>query len=399
MDTQTRRAFILGGMGAAGRLAIGLGDAHAATGDKILVRLFLRGGIDGLNVVPPYADQAYYDARPTIAVARPGRKQGALKLDDQFGLHPALAPLLPLYRERSLAFVHAVGSPASTRSHFDAQDNMEVAAIDGRARVGWLGRLPLGGSAFAAISTDDNVPLALRGTDALAVGRLDRFGLAGKGRLRERIERGFAALYTGTRDGVSLAGRRALESIRRVRALNPQRYRPANGAEYGKGPVGQQLRDVALLIKGNLGVRVACVDVGGWDTHVGEVNRLQRGLTPLGTALAAFHRDLGDRMDDIVVLVVSEFGRTVKENGAGGTDHGHGTIMMALGGPVAGGRVYGRWPGVRPEERYEGRDLAVTTDFRTVFSEVLTAHLKLSPSTLGISGDAASAESLGLFKA
>ena len=397
MNRQTRREFVLRGMGAASALAFGEGVSMAASRGKVLVRVFLRGGIDGLNVVPPYAEQAYYDARPTIAVPRPGLPDGALKLDERFGLHPALAPLIPLFRDRSLAVVHAVGSPAPTRSHFDAQDNMEVAATDGRSRRGWLGRLDLGPGEFAAIATDDNVPLALRGTDALAIGRLAQFGLAGQGQMRDRIESGFAALYGGDDDRVSPAGRRALSSIRRVRALNPKTYRPTNGADYGKGPAAQQLRDVALLIKSDVGVRVACVDVNGWDTHVGETNRLQRGLMQLGQALAAFHRDLGDRMADVVVLVVSEFGRTVKENGSGGTDHGHATIMMLLGGAVAGGRVYGRWPGLTPSDRYEGRDLAVTTDFRAVFSETLADHLGAADAAEKLS--APKAASLGLFRA
>ncbi|MEO1339359.1 MAG: hypothetical protein AAFV29_27210, partial [Myxococcota bacterium] len=264
MDHQTRRTFLLRSLGAAGGLTVGLRSAHATpnpTRDKVLVRLFLRGGIDGLNVVPPYAEPDYYRARPTIAIPRPGQTHGALKLDDQFGLHPALGPLLPLYRERSLAFVHAVGSPAQTRSHFDAQDNMEVAAIDGRTRNGWLGRIPLGSDEFTAVSTDDNVPLALRGTDALALGRLAQFGLKARGRMQSRLEQGFAELYERNDTLVSPAGRRALASIQRIRALNPKAYRPANGANYGKGPAAQHLKDVALLIKANVGVRVACVDV------------------------------------------------------------------------------------------------------------------------------------------
>ena len=399
IDQQTRRTFILRGLAAAGGLSIGLDEARAAPRSKVLVRLFLRGGVDGLNVVVPYAEQAYYDARPTIAIPRPGRPQGGLKLDDRFALHPALGPLVPLFRDRSLALVHAVGSPATTRSHFDAQDNMELAAIDGPSRKGWLGRIPLGSSDFAAISTDDNVPLALRGADALAIGTLAQFGLGGQGRMRDRLERGFTALYGSREPLVSPAGRRALESIRRVRALAPQTYKPARGANYGTSPIGRQLRDVAVLIKGDLGLRVACVDIGGWDTHTGEKNRLQRALKPLGTALAAFHRDLGDRMADVLVLVVSEFGRTVNENGSGGTDHGHGTVMMLLGGSVAGGQVYGRWPGLRENDRYEGRDLAVTTDFRTVFQEALVAHLGVPGADVKFPGTAPSVPTLGLLRA
>ena len=399
MDMYTRRILMLRGLSAAGSLALSGSLAHAAARETVLVRLFLRGGIDGLNVVVPYAEDAYYAARPTIAIAGPKKVGGAAKLDERFALHPALAPLMPLYRERSLAFIHAVGSPAETRSHFDAQDNMESASVDGRSRPGWLGRPSLGTSDFAAVSTDDSVPLALRGANALAVGALSQFGLTGGGaKMKARLERGFSALY-GTDEGlVSPPGRRALEAIRRVRALSPQTYQPSNGAQYGKGPAARQLQDVAILIKGDVGLRVACVDVGGWDTHTGEKNRLQRALAPLGQALRGFYQDLGDRMKDVVVLVVSEFGRTVKENGSGGTDHGHGTMMMALGGRVAGGKVYGRWPGLRVDDRYQGRDLAVTTDFRTVFAEVLQSHLGVPSSAAQFPGWSPSEPALGMMR-
>lgn len=394
-----RRTLLLGGLGATALLGRSRA-VFAGARDKILVRLFLRGGIDGLNVVVPYTDRAYYAARPTIALPRPGQAGGVLKLDGRFGLHPALAPLLPLYRERTLAFVQAVGSPAGTRSHFDAQDNMEAGTLTGHRRSGWLGRLrsKLGGSDLAAVSMQDDVPLALRGGDAIALGKLSSFGLKGNAKTRARLEEGFGALYAGDDTMVAPAGRRALAAIERVRGLSPDKYTPDHRADYGRGPAASQLKDLALLIKSKVGLRVATVDVGGWDTHTAETARLARELKSLSAALAAFHRDLGPLMADVLVLVVSEFGRTVRENGSGGTDHGHGTMMMALGGQVAGGKVYGRWPGLTETQRYQGRDLEVTTDFRTVFGEALEKQIGVRDVSESLGGDVVREPFLGFLR-
>lgn len=394
-----RRNFLAAGLGAGASLGW-MGPAFGARKDNVLVRVFLRGGLDGLNAVVPFADDAYYAARPTIAVPRPQAEGGALPLDERFGLHPSLRSLIPLYRERSLALVQAVGSPAPTRSHFDAQDNMEAGSLEGYARAGWLGRVrrQLGEGEFAAVAMQDALPLALGGGEAIALGRLDKFGFAGGEKARSRWERGFAALYAGGDGLVSPAGRRALSAVARVRALAPENYRPAEGVDYGKGAAATQLRDLAMLIKGKVGVRVATVDVGGWDTHTGESARLERELHRLGTAISAFHRDLGDRMANVLVLVVSEFGRTVEENGSGGTDHGHGTMMMMLGGPVKGGRVYGRWPGLSKPERYQGRDLDVTTDFRVIFGEVLEKQLGVSKASAALFGQQKAPSPLGFLR-
>lgn len=394
-----RRSFLAAGLGTGASLAW-MGTAFGARSDPILVRVFLRGGLDGLNAIVPFADEAYYAARPTIGVPRPKAEGGALSLDGRFGLHPSLRSLVPMYRERSLAFVQAVGSPAPTRSHFDAQDHMEAGSLTGRARAGWLGRVrgQLGESDFAAVSMQDALPLALVGGDAIALGRLDKFGFAGGESVRARSERGFAALYTGDDGLVSPAGRRALSAVARVRALSPGSYRPAEGVDYGQGSAATQLRDLAMLIKAQVGVRVATVDVGGWDTHTGQRARLDRELLRLGTALSGFHRDLGDRMANVLVLVVSEFGRTVEENGSGGTDHGHGTVMMILGGPVRGGRVYGRWPGLTKPQRYQGRDLEVTTDFRAVFGEALEKHLAVSKASRTLFGEERPPVPLGFLR-
>lgn len=316
----------------------GFGDRN-----KALVCIFQRGAVDGLNMVVPHGDPFYYRERPRIAIPRPGVTGGALDLDGHFGLHPALAPLEPLYRDGSMAIIHAVGSPDATRSHFDAQDYMESGTPGVKVtRDGWLNRyLQLQharehqDTPFRGVAIGPQLPRALRGAaPALAIDNLRAFGL-----------RGPVA---------------------------------ARGAEYLHSQLGNSLRQIAQIIKADLGLEIALADVGGWDTHVNQgasEGQLAGRLTDLGRALAAFARDLGARMADVVVLTMSEFGRTVAENGNAGTDHGHGTAMLVLGGAVKGGRVCGRWPTLDPARRFEGRDLAVTTDFRDVFAEVLTYHL------------------------
>ena len=355
---------------------------------KVLVCIFQRGAVDGLGMVVPYAEPAYYRARRSIAIARPGKGDGAcVDLDGRFGLHPRLAELKPLFAARELAIVHAVGSPDPTRSHFDAQDFME-SGTPGVATTadGWLSRAIAHGagrahSPFSGVAMDDGLPLSLRGTArTLAVGDLDSFGMVGRGAVRQKLGEGFAALYRGPagHDPVRQAGTEALDALGTLKRLRPERLSPAPGARYPKGPLSRKLRQIAQLIKADVGVDVAFADSGGWDTHVsqgGAEGRLARQLAGLGGALAAFRRDLGDHMRDVVVLTMSEFGRTVAENGSGGTDHGHGNAYFVLGGPVRGGKVYGRWPGLEPDQLYQKRDLAVTTDFRDVFAEIAARHL------------------------
>lgn len=407
MTEISRRAFVR-----AGSLAFfGLGAeplflARAAfarqrpASGKTLVCLFQRGAVDGLSMVIPHGESAYYQDRPRIAVP----KGDLLDLDGHFGLHPALAPLLPRWRAGELALVHAVGSPDSTRSHFDAQDFMETGRPGDRAeRAGWANRFLAHRRAhretpFRAVAFGPSLPLALAGSaPALAVDDLDTFGLRARTAAgSDRLTRAFNDLYQGAATGL-LAGSsaEAFEAIRMLEAADPAKGSSAPGAEYPKGKLGQHLSQIARLIKANLGLELAFADVGGWDTHVNQgaaAGQLAVRLDELGRGLAAFAADLGERMRDVVVLTMSEFGRTVRENGTGGTDHGHATAMMVLGGGIRGGRVLGRWPGLTPEQRYEGRDLAVTTDFRALFGEVLTGHLgstDLASVFPGFSGGAA----------
>ena len=366
----------------------------AAPRGKTLIVLFQRGAADALNVVVPFGEGAYYQARPLIAVPPPlvGAANGAIDLNGMFGLHPSLAPLAPLYQRGMLAPVVAVGSPSSTRSHFDAQDYMETATPDVKGTTtGWLNRYlatagtceacaPGQGAAppspFRAVAMTPQTPRALEGpSPTVAMDSIDAFTLRAAGGSAERLE----ALYrTGSSDLVHASGAEMFDAMKMLRAANPQRYGPANGAVYPASPFGQKLRQVAQLIKARVGLEVAFADVGGWDTHVnqgGATGQLAQRLGDFAQGIAALVQDLGDRMDDVVILTMSEFGRTVKQNGNGGTDHGHATSMFVIGGSVKGHRVHGRWPGLAPEQLYEGRDLALTTDFRAVFAEVASKQL------------------------
>ncbi len=354
---------------------------------KTLVCLFQRGAVDGLNMVVPHGDPDYYRARPRIAIPQPGKSGGAIDLDGYFGLHPGMESLLPLYRGGSLAVVHAVGSPDTTRSHFDAQDYMETGTPGVKSTTdGWVNRHLKHASEhretpFRGVALGSRLPRALRGaTPTLAIENLQAFGLrAGRGAVRDRLTAAFEELYAGSATGlVASSSEEAFEAIRMLETSNPARYRPDNGARYPGGRLGQSLRQIAQLIKADLGLEIAFTDMGGWDTHInqgGSSGQLARRLMNFAASLTAFAGDLGERMADVAVLTMSEFGRTVAENGTTGTDHGHGTAMLVLGGNTRGGKVLGRWPTLDPAEQFEGRDLAVTTDFRDLFGEVLARHL------------------------
>lgn len=365
---------------------------------KVLICLFQRGAADALNVVVPHGEAEYYNLRPTIAIPRPtslaagpalvGRDTAAaIDLDGFFGLHPALAPLKPLWDRRILAPIVAVGSPSATRSHFDAQDFMETGTPDVRATSdGWLNRyLAAKGtcaecnaprSPFEAVAFSPQTPRILEGpAPSIAMTNLAEFSIRATGTDVERLE----ALYrTGSADLVHGAGAETFDAVKMLRAANPAQYLPQHGAEYPPSPFGQSLRQIAQLVKSDVGVEIAFADVGGWDTHVNEgsvTGQLASRLQDFAQSIAALVTDLDDRMDDVVILTMSEFGRMAKQNGNGGTDHGHAGAMFVIGGGVHGGRVHGRWPGLAPQQLYEGRDLALTTDFRAVFTEVVMTQL------------------------
>jgi len=354
---------------------------------KVLVAIFQRGAADGLNIVIPHAERRYYDLRPTISVPRPSSnipvEDAVIDLDGFFGLHPSLVSLKPLWQQQRLAIVHAAGSPDPTRSHFDAQDYMESGTPGFKATEdGWLNRaLPAENgkaSPVRAVSLGPTLPRTLRGSrKAIAVENLNNFAVRDSG-----ASKMLQAMYSGSSDQIlNGAGRETFDAVALLQSIQKTAYQPAVGAAYPRGRFGDSMRQIAQLIKADVGVEVAFADIGGWDHHVNEVGpkasvgQLANILTEFGGSLAAFYQDLGDRMEDVVLVTMSEFGRTTKENGNRGTDHGHANVMFVMGGPVKGGKVYGRWPGLAPEQLNEERDLALTTDFRDVLSEAVYSHL------------------------
>ena len=379
----SRRIFLRG----AGLGVLGLGfrpssflvrAAQAAEG-RVLVALFQRGAADGLNMVVPYGDPDYYRIRSTIAIPRPGAVGGAVDLNGFFGLHPALSPLRPLYQAGEVAVIHAVGSPDNSRSHFDAQDFMETAAPGIKnVRDGWLNRaagdVP-GTSVLEAVSVSNRIPRSLSGPEtATAVRVVTDFDIRARN-WRDEAERELTSMYGGTSWPASRTGRETLDAVRVLRSVVGTVGQPQNGATYPAGSAGLALQQAAQLIRAGVGLRIAFVDVPGWDHHSNETAQLQTELTNLASALAAFHRDLGPRMADVLVMTMTEFGRTAGQNGSNGTDHGHASTMFVMGGTVRGGRVYGRWPGLSAQNLYQGRDLDITTDFREVFAEAARAQL------------------------
>jgi uncharacterized protein (DUF1501 family) len=338
-------------------------------------------------MVVPFGDKNYSKVRPQIAIPEPknGSADTSLDLDGYFALHPALAPFKPIYDSGQLAIVHAVGSPDNTRSHFDAQDYME-SGTPGRKSTpdGWLNRYMQGSnsstsSAFRAVSFTANTPRSLLGTaPSIAMTNIADFGVR-SGQGNNQVAQSFEALYeqAGT-DMLRGTGKEAFEAVKMLKKANPRRFSPENGVTYPRSQFGQSLLQIAQLIKADVGLQVAFADRGGWDTHANQGatrGQLANQLQDFSQGIAALYRDLGDRMKNVVILTMTEFGRTIRQNGSGGTDHGHASCLFILGGPVIGGKVYGKWPGLATEQLYEGRDLALTTDFRDVFGEVVSRHL------------------------
>jgi uncharacterized protein (DUF1501 family) len=381
----TRRLFLKGtGLGL---FALGLppsflvqaAETESGARGKVFVVVFQRGGMDGLNAVIPFKDKSYYSLRPTIAVAEPASGESrAIDLDGFYGLHPALAPLKSIFEKKQLAIVHAAGSPDNTRSHFDAQDYMELGTPGIKATPdGWLNRLladEKSANPLRAVALTQRLPRILTGaTPALTLTSVEEF------RLRDPLMApALQKLYANVQDPIlRQSGEnlfQAMSILKNVQASLP----PAAAEGYPNGRFGASLKQISRLIKANVGLEIAFAEIEGWDTHVnqgGATGQMANRLKDLAEGLAAFHRDLGDRMDDVVLVTLSEFGRTARENGNRGTDHGHANVMFVMGGKVKGGKVYGRWPGLDPAALYEGRDLSLTTDFRLVCGEVLSRHL------------------------
>jgi uncharacterized protein (DUF1501 family) len=348
---------------------------------KALVLVFQRGAVDGLSMVPPFADPNYAAYRPSIAIPAPGAGDGAaIPLDATFAMHPAMAPLAPLWEARRLAIVHAVGSPDATRSHFDAQDFVETGTPGLKSTDdGWLNRLlgeNLGTSSspLRGIAMQPNLPRILAGpSPTIAMNQPSDLRVAGSA----AVARDFEHMYAGAVDQAlrGTAGE-AFDAMRTLQAI--QTAAPPSTAPYPDSPLGKRLRSIAQLLRADVGVEVAVTDCGGWDTHAGQgasKGQLASRLDDLASSIAAFATDLGDRLDDTCLVTVTEFGRTARENGTKGTDHGHGSVMLALGGKVRGKRVVAKWPGLAQEKLWQARDLAVTTDHRDVFAEIARQHL------------------------
>ena len=382
-------AFALVSLGFAPSFLARTALAGASGRAKRLIAIFQRGAVDGLSVIVPHAESEYYRARPSLAIARPNAgDNAALDLDGFFGFNPRLQPLKRLWDTRALAIVHACGSPDSTRSHFDAQDYMESATPGVKSTGdGWLNRYLQAQrvemeTPFRAVSLTSQLPRVLQGNaPTLAMSQIGQFGIHA-GHASNTVGASFEAQYAAAADSVLTGtGKAAFDALRMLKAADPSKYQAGGGAAYPQSPFGQALKQIAQLTKADVGLEIAFAEVGGWDTHVNQgaaQGQLANRLDDFSRSLAALVTDLGDRMEDTVVLTMSEFGRAVGENGNRGTDHGHGNAMMVIGGGVRGGKVYGRWPGLAPEQRYDRRDLAITTDFRDVFGEIVVRHLGLN---------------------
>ena len=389
--TITRRVFLRNGaLAVVGTAAVpsfltraALGAIESGTRNKRLVVIFQRGAADGLNIVVPHGEPQYYAMRPSINIPR----KAGLDLDGFFALHPSLSSFQSLWQQRHLAIVHAAGSPDTTRSHFDAQDFMESGTPGIKSTEdGWLNRCLHATpdsekkSAFRAIALGPSLPRILSGSEpAVAMNNINDFTIGGRSQKTSPLANTFEAMYDHSLDSLMHgSGQETFDAVKMLKSADPAKYKPAPGADYPRGRFGDSLRQLAQLVKADLGVQVAFADISGWDHHVNEGStegQMANVLREFSQSLGAFWTDLGDLGEDTVIVTMSEFGRTARENGSRGTDHGHANVMFVLGGPVKGGRVYGRWPGLDQSQLYEGRDLALTTDFRQVLGEAVSRHM------------------------
>jgi uncharacterized protein (DUF1501 family) len=385
----SRRKFLArAGLGGVAALTTPLVTARASFGQPgatgTVVVVFLRGGLDGLSVVVPAADPHLGAARPRLAIPA----AALLPLDRTFGLHPALGPLHPLWGRGQLAIAHGVSTPDVSRSHFQAQDCLERGGASTGTSEGWLDRVldALGpGTTFRSLAVGANLPRALAGDQAsISMTSLDWFDLGGPdGEIGTRTTEALSALYTGLDHPLGVEVGATLDGLGTAALIRLQQATPA--ATYPEGELAERLSELARLVKADVGLRVACVDAGGWDMHTNLGNAdggaMKTELTKLGAALGAFAQDLGDRLDDVTVVVMTEFGRRVTENANAGTDHGHGAAVLLLGGGLAGGAVHGHWQELHPDVLDQG-DVPGWTDYRDVLAEVVTARLGIGAGAL-----------------
>jgi uncharacterized protein (DUF1501 family) len=396
----SRRAFLTRGLQSAGTLFFGsqllalpgwiprirLADPNTGPAGDALVCIFLRGGADGLNMIVPHGDDHYYNRRPTLNIPRPDDNRTSARsidLDGFFGLHPVLAPLREIFQADILAFVHATGSPDETRSHFEAMEMMERGATENSDYSGWLARhlatLDTGNvSVLRAVGIGDMLPASLSGAvTSTALQSVAEYHLIGTKERVGRMQELLRLLYDQRHDLLTEAANQTFAAIETLSKIDANGYQP-RGRSYPERPLGMALETVAQLLRADVGLEVACVDMGGWDTHVAQGSiegNMARLMDELALSLTAFYEDLQPEMGRVTVVVMSEFGRRVQENGGLGTDHGHGNMMMVMGGGIIGGRVYARWPGLHPSQLVGPGDLAITTDYRDVLGEIARKRL------------------------
>jgi uncharacterized protein (DUF1501 family) len=398
----TRRAFLKGGALAVFAASIGGVPSFIARAansrkiwspykkNKILVCIFQRGAMDGLMAVTPFEDKYLQKVRPSLFMSAAKGTRPLHDLDGRFGLHPSMNSFYNLFKENRLAIVHGVGSPNNTRSHFDAQDYMESGTPFSKGTSsGWLNRaVGLMGhesaTPFQAVSITSSLPRSFYGDHpAVAISNLNDFAIQTKGNpmVAGKVSRSFEELYDQTSsDLLNRTGKESFEAMKMLKSAGSGTYKPSNGAEYPNTPLGNSLKQVAQLIRMDVGLEVAFAESGGWDTHFNqgaETGTFARNVGDLSNSITAFWTDMAAYQDDVEIMTMTEFGRTVAQNGSNGTDHGRASCMFILGNDVKGGKVYGKVPELAPENLEDRRDLPVTTDFRAVFSEVATSHLKL----------------------
>jgi uncharacterized protein (DUF1501 family) len=372
----TRRHFLQASAACAGTAVLAPRFVFSSTPSSpndVLVVIFQRGAMDCLQAVVPYGDSNYLKQRPNIGIPAPGATNGALPLDNFFGLHPSLAPLMPLYQSGRLGIVHATGLKQNQRSHFECQRNLEAGLPTTGFYPGWLNR-HIGnigvGQTFQAVAVGTAVPAVLQGPQpAIGMSSISEFSFKTNSTRKIELEDTLYALSDSTARP-SVSGRQALDAVDLLAVANPKQYALQNGAVYPNTTFGNRLKEVAQLIKSNIGLQMASVDIGGWDHHSGIVNAMPPLLDELAKSLVAFHDDLGILMKKVTVITMTEFGRRVKENSSGGTDHGSGSSMFMLGASVNGGKVYAEWPGLADANLFNG-DLDVTIDYRTVLNELM----------------------------
>lgn len=375
-----------------------MAQAQSAITDQVIVTIFLRGGADGLSMIPPLFEDRYFDVRPDIAIA----ETAALPLDTRFAMHPSMTALQPFYNAGEMAVVHATGLTNGTHSHFDAQDFMERGDAAGDQLFdGWLGRYAgqaAGSSAgtFFSVGVGTAIQRSLIGSvTPIGIQSIDSFAINLPGPQDDQLKSLLDTFYAGD-SALDIQSRQALTSIEQLSGSGAADIQPDNGAVYAQDDFSQDLQEVARLIKSGSGVRVAAVDIGGWDHHDNANQEMPGLLQTFADGVAAFMTDLGEDMNRVTVVVMSEFGRRVFQNGSGGTDHGFGNMMLVMGKAVNGGRVYTDWPGLSDSDLAFTGDLAITTDYRMVLSEVIGNSLP-SADLSAIFPDFAGNQSLGLF--